>query len=510
MANSDYWDRRALLRLTDAEKTSIAYEKQIRKYYRKAERDIEKMIDDIYTNYAKDVGLSKEQLKMLLNAKETSDVWKQMKAKGLDKYVKDNYKARINRLEAIKAQLYEKAKDLCRQEQKSLRNALKKVSKDTYYRTVFDTSKATNLDMFTTLDDKTIDTNINMKWHGGNYSDRVWNNTDALASKLQDVMTRSVMTGASLAKAKREIRDTFNTADYYAERLIRTETNHVHNESEALAYQAMGVEEYVFVATLDNRTSEICQDHDQKRYRLSEKRVGENYPPMHPNCRSTVRAFIDEETEKTMVRRARNPLTGETELVGNISYKEWMEKHKRDEENSPFRSVLDEWNKKKEPKKGEISVANQTITKSGDIYRNGQTLPDGKMTKLKKKLGDDRVIGKWFKNNYWGEVEFQREILYPQNIRSADLVFTRKCHLLGEQTLEIKTIEKSKREDGISHRVKSADGQSSNVLVELGNYSYGNSSVLKEVAYCYQNYDWLDTLLIKKEGKLLYAFKRKK
>ena len=341
MANTDYWDRRALLRLTDAEKTSIAYEKQIRKYYRKAEKDIEEMIENIYSNYAKDVGLDKQQLKMLLNAKESSDIWKRLKDKGLDQYVKANYKARITRLESIKAQLYEKSKELCRQEQKSLKTALKKVTEDTYYRTTYDTSRQVGIDCFSTLDDKTIETVINMKWHGGNYSSRVWNNTDALAAKLQDVMTRSVMTGASLAKARREIRDTFNTADYYAERLIRTEANHVHNEAEALAYQEMGVEEYVFVATLDNRTSEICQEHDQKRYKLSEKKVGENYPPMHPNCRSTVRAFIDEETEANMVRRARNPLTGKTETVGNMNYQQWKERHQnagtwKDSDNNKF------------------------------------------------------------------------------------------------------------------------------------------------------------------------------
>ncbi len=329
MRNDEYWANRALIRLTDAERTSIAYEKRIRKYYQKAEKDIEAMIENIYDNYAKDVGLDKQKLKMLLNAKETSDIWKKMKAKGYGKYVKENYKARISRLEAIKAQLYEKSKDLAIQEQKSLKSAIKKVTKDTYYRTTYDTSKATDIDSFTTLDDGTIDTVINTKWYGGNYSTRIWKNTDVLAAKLQDVMTRSVMTGASMAKACREIRDTFNTADYYAERLIRTETNHVHNESEALAYQAMGVEEYVFVATLDNRTSEVCQEHDQKRYKLSERKVGENYPPLHPNCRSTVRAFIDEETERNMQRRARNPITGKTEVVGSMNYQQWMEKHKQ-------------------------------------------------------------------------------------------------------------------------------------------------------------------------------------
>lgn len=187
--------------------------------------------------------------------------------------------------------------------------------------------KESNIDAFSTLDDRTVDTVINAKWHGSSFSERVWNNSDVLAAKLDDVMTRSVMTGASMSKAMREVRETFNTHNYYAERLIRTETNRAHNEAEALAYDNMGVEQYVFVATLDNRTSLMCQEHDGKRFKLSERKVGVNYPPLHPNCRSTVRAFIDEETEKTMVRRARNPFTGETEIVGNMNYEQWKAKH---------------------------------------------------------------------------------------------------------------------------------------------------------------------------------------
>ena len=394
MRNDEYWANRALIRLTDAERTSIAYEKRIRKYYQKAEKDIEAMIENIYDNYAKDVGLDKQKLKMLLNAKETSDIWKKMKAKGYGKYVKENYKARISRLEAIKAQLYEKSKDLAIQEQKSLKSALKKVTKDTYYRTTYDTSKATDIDSFNTLDDRTIDTVINTKWYGGNYSTRIWKNTDVLAAKLQDVMTRSVMTGASMSKACREIRDTFNTADYYAERLIRTETNHVHNESEALAYQAMGVEEYVFVATLDNRTSEVCQEHDQKRYKLSERKVGENYPPMHPNCRSTVRAFIDEETERNMQRRARNPVTGETEVIGSMNYQQLMEKHKQDGTWKKSKPVLDEEVIVKDIKENQIpSMKKDTVISRQGIHREGTKMYKDRQAKLQKegKYGPSRV-----------------------------------------------------------------------------------------------------------------------
>ncbi len=49
---------------------------------------------------------------------------------------------------------------------------------------------------------------------------------------------------------------------------------------------------------------------------------------MHPNCRSKTRAYMGEEIEKTLKRRARNPVTGKNEIIGNMSYKEWLNKNK--------------------------------------------------------------------------------------------------------------------------------------------------------------------------------------
>lgn len=41
--------------------------------------------------------------------------------------------------------------------------------------------------------------------------------------------------------------------------LVRTETNYFNNQADAMAYEEIVIDKYVFVATLDNRTSEICQ-----------------------------------------------------------------------------------------------------------------------------------------------------------------------------------------------------------------------------------------------------------
>lgn len=109
--SAGYWERRSAARLVDAEKQSEEYINRIQKMYSRASKNIQKEIESIYKNYSKETGLDQAQLKVLLSVKETDKLWKKMKERGLDKYVLNNYKSRISRLEQIQAQLYMQAKE---------------------------------------------------------------------------------------------------------------------------------------------------------------------------------------------------------------------------------------------------------------------------------------------------------------------------------------------------------------------------------------------------------------
>lgn len=323
-----YWDKRAVRRLTEAEKQGEAYSKRVQKIYERASKNIQRDIDDIYRNYSKATGLDVQKLKELLTATETKKLWEEMERKGLDKYVKGNYKARITRLEQLQAQLYAKAKEIYPQEQMAHTACYKGIIDDTYYKAIYDTQMGTGYDFaFSTLDDNLVKSVLNERWSGKNYSQRIWGNTDLLAERVSEIVGGALLSGQSIEKTSRQIREQFDVSKYYADRLVRTECNHFHNEADAIAYEEMGVEKYVFLAVLDTRTSTICQNLDNDVFPLADKKVGVNYPPMHPNCRSTTRAYMGEEIEKTLQRRARNPVTGENEVIGNMSYKEWAKQH---------------------------------------------------------------------------------------------------------------------------------------------------------------------------------------
>lgn len=328
MTSEQYWDERALKRLNDVEIQSDEYIKRIKKIYTRANRDIKKQIANIYKNYSKETGLDIQTLKTLLSKKETDKFWKSLEGKGLKQYVLDNYKSRINRLEQLQGQLYARAKEVYGDELSNVYGHYRAVINESYNKTIYDTQIGTGYDFsFNKLDDKTINAVLNAKWHGGNYSTRIWGNTNILADRLSEILGGALISGQGMSKTIMEVQNAFNVGKYYAERLVRTETNHFNAEAEALAYEELGVKKYVFVATLDNRTSEKCQNHDGKVYDFKDKKTGVNYPPLHPNCRSTTRGYLGEQEEKMLKRRAKNPITGETEIIDNISYNEWRKKY---------------------------------------------------------------------------------------------------------------------------------------------------------------------------------------
>jgi SPP1 gp7 family putative phage head morphogenesis protein len=81
----------------------------------------------------------------------------------------------------------------------------------------------------------------------------------------------------------------------YAERLIRTEGARITEEATKQAYQEAKIEKYQYDAVPyeKGRSSEICQELNGQIFLLSEAQSGVNYPPMHPNCRSTTIPVFD-------------------------------------------------------------------------------------------------------------------------------------------------------------------------------------------------------------------------
>ncbi len=328
MKSNKYWEERKLRRFSENEQRTTEYVKSIRKMYEQASRNIKKMLDDVYKNYSNDTGIDKQKLRELLTKSETEKHFEELKKLGLEKYVKDNYKSRINRLERIQLELYKATKDLYKKEELKHSELYKEVINNAYYKAIYDTQIGVGYDFnFSNLDKNLIKSLMSEKWHGLNYSERIWNNTEIIANQIKDIVGGGLLSGQSIEKTARLVRERFDVGKFYSERLVRTESNYFHNQADLMAYEEMEVEYYIIIATLDNRTSKICQKKDGKKFKVTEALKGKNFPPFHVNCRTTTSSYIDEETEKLLIRRARNPITGKNEVIDNISYEEWYDKN---------------------------------------------------------------------------------------------------------------------------------------------------------------------------------------
>lgn len=148
-------------------------------------------------------------------------------------------------------------------------------------------------------DENRIKNAINAIWcqDGKHWSNRVWNNKSALSQLVQKGMVDCVARGVPKVELVKELRRQFNKdmerGFYEAERLVRTELTYIQAQSTLDKYREAGIEQYQFLAELDDRTSQECRELNGKIFKISEAVVGENIPPLHPNCRSTIVAVFD-------------------------------------------------------------------------------------------------------------------------------------------------------------------------------------------------------------------------
>lgn len=505
--SSTYWDKRSVSRLTEAERYSSESISKIHAIYNKAYRNIEKEIQNVYENYSKDTGLDIQKLKELLTRSQSKKMWKQMKRQGLDKYIKNNYKARISRLEQIQAQVYAKAKLIAKQENQIHTETYKGIVNNSYYKAVYDTQVGTGYSFsFSQIDKKMVDRMLAERWSGENYSSRIWENTDILADSLSTTIGSSLLTGASIEKISKEIRHRFNVSKYYSDRLVRTESNYFHNQADAMAYEEMGIDKYVFVAVLDNRTSEICQSMDNKVFEYSKLSVGENYPPLHPNCRSTTRGYLGKDAEEMLQRRARNPITGENEVVDNVSYKEWIKKVNglspiESSGGQPtYNDVTKQWKREAEPNAGNVINRTYYVDKNGKKYE-----VDGKKVVLDPTEAEIEMA-KWLNKTFGGNVYINPRVNIPENVKTSDFLWRNEYWDL--KTMSHRATSETRAVDNI---IKKAKKQTDNIVLDITKAKLHFSSIDEQTKKIFttKGREWVKKIIIVDNYKLKRVYIRK-
>ena len=341
MKHSDYWKERFARLEASGNRIGKNTFRQVEEMYAKAEKEITDKIELWYERLAKNNEISMTEARKLLSGRSLKEFrW------SVEEYIEygrknaidsawmkelENASARahISRLEAVKVDIQQSVEKLYGNQLDAIDAGVRKIYTDGYYRTAFEIQKGFGVGFeMAAIGEGALSKVINKPWapDGMNFSDRIWRNKKKLLNELHGSLTRNILTGAAPDTAIRELAERMHVSRTAAGRLIMTESAFFQSAAQRDCFNDLNVERYEIVATLDSRTSDICQGMDKKVFDMKDFQPGVTAPPFHVYCRSTTAPHFDDWEEfGIQLSRAARDEDGKTYSVpGDMTYPEWQ------------------------------------------------------------------------------------------------------------------------------------------------------------------------------------------
>lgn len=317
------------------------YEENLKKQYTLAASKVEKEIESWFARFARSEGISLREAKKLLSKDELeafkltvdeyiklgetlnySDQW----AKTLERA---SVKVHITRLESLKIQMRQQVEALYAKESEDMYALMTDIYTEGYYRSAYEVQKGFQLGFTVKIDTNRVEKLLVSPWtaDGLNFSERIWGkHRPELVSFLERELTQSIIRGENPQKLIDNVSKKFNVSKRQAGNLVMTESAFFASASNQDCLNGLNVKEYQNIATLDFKTSEICQSMDGTVFNMSEYEIGVTAPPFHPRCRTVASPYFNDEFTKDNTRIARGA-DGKTYYIpADITYKEWRER----------------------------------------------------------------------------------------------------------------------------------------------------------------------------------------
>lgn len=343
MKNEKYWKKRQEEKLSSILNDAQVASEYVSDIYSKASLYTQSKINGIFEKYRDGHGLSnadaKEMLDSLISDRDYNQIKRILENNPKTKQRKEllkkldtpPYQYRIKRLENMQSQLDKLMNEVYKVEKDVSTDCYINSAFNAYYRNVYNLQKGMKVAyQFDMLDPELIDSMLKSRWSGKNYSNRIWDNTNALAESLKDEMLMGVLTNKTEKEMADTIMNKFAVGAYQVRRLIQTESAAMTAFADQQAFKDAGIEKEMFIAVHDSRTSQICQHHDRSIVEIAKAKVGVNVPPLHPNCRSHMIPYIEGVTD-AMKKRQRNPVTNKDEVVDvSENYDQWLKRQQEE------------------------------------------------------------------------------------------------------------------------------------------------------------------------------------
>lgn len=248
------------------------------------------LINEIYKKYSKQIN---EIAKIQRKSKQTilDEIAKIMLEYNVTDAIMDisisdkaELKKQMNNLinDVLKGE-YESEKDV-------ITSTLNNVAKDSYYSSCFIYQLGMSYKLKPVKQD-VLDDIINKKIDGKTYSSRIWHNKNQVAKTIKKEVNDFLNGKTDVNSISKSIKNRFDVNYNISERLVRTEIAKVQCEANEVWANEHNIKKQLFCATLDGKTSKICQSLDGTIYDFDDEH--KRIPPLHPNCRSCLIDIVD-------------------------------------------------------------------------------------------------------------------------------------------------------------------------------------------------------------------------
>lgn len=290
--SKQYFRNRANDILVESEKKGIIATAEYLSVLQNSRKELEKEYNSVLKNYTKEGVLDVKELEKRLTGTRKKEIRKKLVKEannlGLDGnfIFDDRY---INRLSALQA-LKDEVDLLTNQVSENARKTVQKDLTSIFTGAYKNSTRVLKNGGFKTKtrepDTKQTDLILRSKIEGKNFSQRIWKNTDKLAGDIKATLASKNITGKSPQKIINDMRKRYDVGASQARTLVVTETNFFHNQANLQSFLDNNIEEYIYDAEMDKRTTKVCRDLNNKRFKTVDAVAGVNYPSMHPFCRS--------------------------------------------------------------------------------------------------------------------------------------------------------------------------------------------------------------------------------
>lgn len=296
---STYWQRRQNMADAAMERDERALSKRVEQAYTRELKGLEREIASYYQRYGEDNVIAYRRLMETMDPVDCD-----LLIRDCDKFLathpdmqsivdvrKSIYK--LNRLEGLQASarlhLYQATGDVVKRVdnhimRQSLRGANTAAEAMGFGRA------------FYSMDSDAVRRFVDTVWTGNtSYSQRIWDNTETLASYVAQDMSKAFARGDSYQRITKALEKRFvDVPQSSLMRLVYTEGTYVSRMAQVEELKREGFDSYTMQVVHDGRTCEQCHGVEGKTFRFEDMQVGVNFPPLHPYCRCQIAPAVDD------------------------------------------------------------------------------------------------------------------------------------------------------------------------------------------------------------------------